>query len=139
MLHDRQPERVLEIGTGSAYQTTVLAQLVPHVYSVERIGKLLERARERLRTLKISNVRLKYEDGNLGWSRYAPFDGIMVTAACEQLPPALLDQLANGGRLVAPVGDQQRQELIIIERGPYGLQKHSLGPVIFVPLLDGVL
>ncbi len=130
--------RVLEIGTGSGYQAAVLAKLVERVYSVERIGRLLEQARERMRTLGLSNVRLKYDDGVLGWPRYAPFDGIMITAAGERIPAALLEQLAVGGRLLAPVGNGNGQELIQLERRAYGIERSSLGPVIFVPLLGGV-
>ena len=136
---ERFVDRVLEVGTGSGYQTAVLAALINHVYSVERIGDLLARTRLRLRELGLRNVRLKREDGHLGWPRYAPFDAVMVTAACEQIPQLLLEQLAEGGRLVAPVGPPQRQELIVIERGSFGLKKHSLGPVVFVPLLQGVI
>ena len=131
--------KVLEIGTGSAYQTAVLAQLVDSVYSVERISKLLERARLRLRSLGLSNVRLKYEDGNLGWPRYAPYDGIMITAACAEVPTTLLEQLAPSGRLVAPVGGQHNQELILVQRDGDEFTRQSLGAVVFVPLLGGVL
>lgn len=138
LLFDGIPERVLEIGTGSGYQTAVLAQLVPRVYSVERIGRLVERAREQMRVLGLRNVRLKYADGGLGWSRYAPFDGIMVTAATAGVPPGLLDQLAAGGRLVVPIGNSNEQELQIFERRASSLQRYSLGAVSFVPLLGGV-
>ena len=139
LLAGKRLSRVLEIGTGSAYQTAVLAQLVDRAYSVERISKLLERARLRLRSLGLSNVRLKYEDGNLGWSRYAPYDGIMVTAACAEIPDALLQQLTPTGRLVAPVGSQQNQQLILIQRDGDEFNRQSLGAVVFVPLLGGVL
>lgn len=131
--------RVLEIGTGSGYQTAVLARLVERVYSIERIARLLDRARERIRTLALSNVRLKYDDGVLGWPRYAPFDAIMITAAAGQIPEALVEQLAIGGRLLAPVGDNGGQELIQLDRRAYGIERRSLGPVSFVPLLGGVL
>lgn len=139
LIQDRQPQRVLEIGTGSGYQTAVLAALCAQVYSVERIGKLLEQTRLRLRAQGLRNVRLKLEDGNLGWPRYAPFDGIMITAACADVPPQLLAQLADGGRLIAPVGPPQRQELVLMERSSFGLKKTSLGPAVFVPLLEGVV
>lgn len=133
------PRKVLEVGTGSGYQTAVLSPLVDHVYSVERVAKLLERARERLRVLGLRNIRLKFDDGNMGWSRYEPFDGILVTAASEQIPPALLEQLAIGGRLVAPIGKPYAQELVLVERKFIGFERRTLGPVSFVPLLGGVL
>lgn len=139
LLEGRRLNRVLEIGTGSGYQTAVLAALVSQVYSVERVNKLLDRARERLRLLELRNIRLKYDDGQFGWSRYAPFDGIMVTAAADEVPAALLAQLTVGGRLVAPVGRPQAQQLVRIERTPLGFDRQTLGPVSFVPLLPGLL
>ena len=138
LLLDRIPEKVLEIGTGSGYQTAILAQLVPQVYSVERISRLLDRAREQLRELGMNNVRFKYADGHLGWPRYAPFDGIMVTAAAAQMPPDLLTQLAVGGRLVAPIGPSSGQQLQVIERHANGFKRYSIGGVSFVPLLEGL-
>ena len=138
LLLDGVPDKVLEIGTGSGYQTAVLAQLVPHVYSVERISRLLDRAREQLRSLGLHNVRLKYADGHAGWPRYAPFDAIIVTAAAAQIPPELLQQLAVGGRLVAPVGPTHAQQLEVYERRASGMQHYSLGGVSFVPLLEGL-
>lgn len=131
--------RVLEIGTGSGYQAAVLARLVERVYSVERIARLLDLARERIRALGLTNVRLKYDDGVLGWPRYAPFDAIMITAAAGKIPEVLIEQLAIGGRLLAPVGDNGGQELIQLDRRAYGIERRSLGPVSFVPLLGGVL
>ena len=132
--------KVLEIGTGSGYQTAILAQLYERVFSVERIDKLVESARQRLRKMGLSNVWLKYEDGHFGWPRYAPYDGIIVTAACEHIPPALLEQLAVGGRLIAPVGDTRRaQKLMLAERQDTDqFEQRTLENVIFVPLLDGV-
>lgn len=138
LLVNGAPERVLEIGTGSGYQTAVLAQLVPRVYSVERIAWLVDRAREQIRALGLRNVRLKYADGSLGWPRYAPFDGIMVTAAATEVPLDLLEQLAVGGRLVAPIGKANEQLLQVFERRSSGIQRYSLGAVSFVPLLGGV-
>lgn len=132
-------DKVLEIGTGSAYQTAVLARLFKQVYSVERIDKLLQRARNRLRALGLSNVFLKYGDGTLGWPEYGPFDGIIVTAASAHLPTTLLQQLTVGGRLVVPIGTSNGQQLIRVERNPSGLVQQDLGPVSFVPLLGGVL
>lgn len=131
--------RVLEIGTGSAYQTAVLARLADQVYSLERVGKLLERARERLALLGVGNVRLKHGDGCLGWPKFAPYDGIVVTAAASELPVALLKQLAPGARLVAPIGSSAGQQLVLLERKGDGFEQRLLGPVSFVPLLGGVL
>jgi len=101
------PQRVLEIGTGSGYQTAVLAHLCGRVYSLERIGSLLEKARERFKRLDIHNVSLRHSDGTQGWSAHAPYDAIVVTAAPEDIPPRLRDQLAEGGRMVIPVGAGQ--------------------------------
>ncbi|MBS0602594.1 MAG: protein-L-isoaspartate(D-aspartate) O-methyltransferase [Proteobacteria bacterium] len=133
------PLRVLEIGTGSGYQSAVLAPLVGQVYSVERIERLSLRARERLAALGLRNVHLKHADGSIGWPGCGPYDGILVTAAAERLPPALPEQLATGGRLVAPLGPAGGvQELLIVERKAIGYETHSLGAVVFVPLLAGV-
>ncbi len=133
-----QPQRVLEIGTGSTYQSAVLAMLVEQVYSVERIGKLLERARERLWSLALTNIYLHLGDGRLGWPAHAPYDGILVTAAAAAIPAELLQQLTPGGRLVIPVGPPQAQELLQVERKSFGFAERSLGAVSFVPLVAGV-
>ena len=130
---------VLEIGAGSGYQTAVLAALVERVFGVERIGKLLDRAREKLLALGLANVRLKYDDGLLGWPRYAPFDGIIVAAASEEPPPELLDQLQQGGRLLIPIGTGDIQELTLFERKAFGVEIRRIEAVNFVPLLGGVL
>jgi protein-L-isoaspartate(D-aspartate) O-methyltransferase len=130
---------VLEIGTGSGYQTAVLAALVKRVFTVERIAPLIERARERFRAMKLRNVRVKYDDGNLGWADQGPFDGIIVTAAARSVPAALLDQLAVGGRLVIPVGDDRTQELKVIDKTEEGVHEESLEYVRFVPLLRGTV
>jgi protein-L-isoaspartate(D-aspartate) O-methyltransferase len=130
---------VLEIGTGCGYQTAILAQLIERVYTVERIRPLLDRAQERLQQLSIHNVQFKYSDGCWGWSENAPYDGILVTAAPEEIPNALLDQLAIGGCLIIPVGPQRsHQELLKIVRTRNRFEQHSLGNVNFVPLRDGV-
>ncbi|MEE4658872.1 MAG: protein-L-isoaspartate(D-aspartate) O-methyltransferase [Halieaceae bacterium] len=131
-------KRVLEIGTGSGYQTAVLAQLVGEVYSVERIKPLQEKARGRLRELRLKNVRLRHADGGVGWESQAPFDGIIATAAPESIPPELLAQLDMGGRLVIPVG-QQRQYLTVVKRTPAGLETQTYEEVRFVPLLSGLV
>ncbi len=138
-LLNKPRERVLEIGTGSGYQTAVLAALVKRVFTVERIAPLIERARERFRAMKLRNVRVKYDDGNMGWPDQGPFDGIIVTAAARSVPAALLEQLAVGGRLVIPVGDDRGQELKVIDRTEEGLHEESLEYVRFVPLLRGTV
>lgn len=139
LLENTRPGRVLEIGTGSGYQTAVLAALVDQIYSLERIGKLLDRARERLRLLRLRNIRLKHGDGNLGWPEYGPYDGIVVTAAAQTIPATLLTQLKVGGCLLMPVGEPQVQKLIRVKRKINGYQDQELEPVSFVPLLGGVL
>ncbi len=132
------PGKVLEVGTGCGYQTAVLAPLVRQLYSIERIEPLFARARERLATLGLDNVQLRHGDGNTGWRDEAPFDAILVTAAPEQLPRELLDQLKDGGRLVAPVGPEGRQELLRLTRRGDEFMRERLGFVSFVPLLGGV-
>ncbi|RRJ85088.1 protein-L-isoaspartate(D-aspartate) O-methyltransferase [Aestuariirhabdus litorea] len=138
LLADGPRHRVLEIGTGSGYQTTVLAQLVEQVFSVERIRPLQEKARQRLRTLKLQNVQLKHADGGMGWPEQGPFDGILVTAAPESVPPELIEQLAPGGRLVIPVGGE-KQELMLISKDEEGVNVERVEPVRFVPLLAGAI
>lgn len=129
-------ERVLEIGTGSGYQTAILSRLVTKIFTVERIQGLHERARQTLRRLEIRNVSFKYDDGNIGWSEQGPFDGIIVTAAPRHVPEELLLQLSVGGRMLIPVGDSA-QELKLIERSEEGFTEHTLEDVNFVPLLGG--
>ena len=131
------PEKVLEIGTGCGYQTAVLAGIVPQVYSVERLLPLLRRARSLLRSLELYNVQLRHGDGWQGWKKHAPYGGILVTAAPEFVPPALLEQLDEGGRLVIPVGPRGRQELLEITREGERFERRSLGLVSFVPLIGG--
>ena len=138
-LLNKPRERVLEIGTGSGYQAAILAALVKRVYTVERIAPLIERARERFRALHLRNIRLKYDDGNLGWPEQGPFDGIIVTAAARSVPEALIEQLAVGGRMVIPVGDDAAQQLRIIDNTPDGNREESLEYVRFVPLLRGTV
>jgi protein-L-isoaspartate(D-aspartate) O-methyltransferase len=106
--------RVLDVGAGSGYQTAVLAELAGEVFAVERVAVLEEQARERLATMGYDNVVVKLGDGSLGWSEHAPFDGIIVAAAAAQAPPPLLDQLAEGGRLVVPLGDAHRDQVLTI-------------------------
>lgn len=131
-------ERVLEIGTGSGFQTCVLANLVDEVFSVERIKPLQEKAKERLRTLKLRNVHLKMADGFLGWPDQAPFDVVIGTAAPKDPPPELVDQLIpDGGRLIMPIGEEI-QYLTVIDKVDGELDIKKIEPVVFVPMLNGV-
>jgi protein-L-isoaspartate(D-aspartate) O-methyltransferase len=127
---------VLEVGTGCGYQAAVLARLAKQVYSVERIAGLLEKARGNLRSLRLSNLRLVHADGNQGLPQAAPFDAIVVAAAARGVPPALLQQLASGGRMIVPVG-ADHQALCLIEKTSTGLTEKWLDPVRFVPLRSG--
>ena len=128
-------EKVLEIGTGSGYQTALLAQLAAQVFSIERMPALLDRARETLQQLGIRNVSLLLGDGTLGWTTYAPYDAIVVGAAAPDVPQPYLDQLAEGGRLVIPVGDREEQMLMVYTKRGGQIEKREVGPVRFVPLL----
>jgi protein-L-isoaspartate(D-aspartate) O-methyltransferase len=127
-------ERVLEIGTGSGYQTAVLAALAGQVYSLEIVPELASRAALALRSLGAANVELRVGDGTTGWPEAAPFAGILVTAAPLQVPPVLLEQLASGGRLVLPVGPEDDQQLVCIQRSASGYHRRTLAPVRFVPM-----
>lgn len=129
---------ILEIGTGCGYQTAILAQHVKHVYSIERIRPLLDKTRERLRELGIRNVSVKCADGNRGWPQHAPFDCIITTAAAQQVPRALLDQLKEGGVMVIPVGGRETQELKLYTKIDGEIKDETLEAVRFVPLLGGV-
>jgi len=129
--------KVLEIGTGSGYQAAVLAQLVEHVFSIERIGALLNRARQRMRELKLYNVRLKHNDGHMGWKEHGPYDAIILTAAPTEIPQELLVQLTEGGRLIAPVGPNGKQQLNLVTRTAKGMERVVIEEVSFVPLLPG--
>ncbi len=133
------PAKVLEVGTGCGYQAAVLAQLAREVYSVERIAALLERARANLRSLRLSNLRLTHGDGNFGLEQAAPFDAIVVAAAAREVPPALLRQLARGGRMVLPLkaGPRGAQRLALYERSARGITETELDEVLFVPLQTG--
>lgn len=138
LLLDGRPTlgRTLEIGAGCGYQAAVLAQMTSEVYAVERIGPLLEKAKANMRVLQQFNVRLKHADGQLGLPEAGPFDSIVVAAAGSRVPPALLQQLAPGGRLVLPVGTAE-QYLSFIESTPQGFVERRLDAVRFVPLLAG--
>jgi protein-L-isoaspartate(D-aspartate) O-methyltransferase len=131
-------EKVLEIGTGCGYQTAVLSPMVKTIYTLERIDPLLKRARRTLRELRIRNVNFRHDDGNIGWAARAPFDGILLTAAPHSVPQVLFDQLRLGGRLIAPVGPEGRQELFRYTKGETRMDRQSLGSVSFVPLVSGL-
>lgn len=139
LLSEGPMSKVLEVGTGSGYQTTVLGQLVDKVYSVERIRPLQEKARKRLQLLSLRNVQLRHTDGGMGWPEQAPFEGILVTAAPEQVPPELLQQLAIGGRLVIPVGGRQQELKLIVRESETEFRTEVLEGVKFVPLLSGTV
>jgi protein-L-isoaspartate(D-aspartate) O-methyltransferase len=128
-------EKVLEIGTGSGYQSAVLAELADRVFSIERHPELGYRANSILRSLGYDNVIIRVGDGSLGWPDDAPFDGIIVTAGTPMIPQPLIDQLVMGGRLIVPVGDRTAQDLILVERGREGIKKTNLGGVRFVNLV----
>ena len=131
----RGEERVLEIGTGSGYQTAILARLAGHVYSVERIQQLACTALKRVSKLGVGNVTIYIGDGSPGWPEQAPYDRILVTAAAPEVPARLFAQLVSWGMMVIPVGKPDRQELLIIHRAPWGPEVRSLGGCVFVPLL----
>ncbi len=137
LLEDGKPEKVLEIGSGCGYQTAILAPLVGKLYAIERLAPLQVRARQTLASLNLLGIRMRVGDGWQGWPSQAPFDGILVAAAPERVPEALLDQLAEGGRLIIPVGGRASQELIKITRKGSNFEKRSLGLVRFVPLVGG--
>ncbi|MBV9256541.1 MAG: protein-L-isoaspartate(D-aspartate) O-methyltransferase [Ktedonobacteraceae bacterium] len=128
-------ERVLEIGTGSGYQTAILARLASHVYSIERYQQLAVSAARRLEQLAIDNISLYIADGSLGWPNEAPYDCILVTAAAPNIPSHLLEQLTLSGRLVIPVGNHKRQDLQVAQRETQGIRVQSLGYCVFVPLV----
>lgn len=130
-------DNVLEIGTGCGYQTAVLAGLAKRVYTVERIGELQRRARRLLRHLEIHNVEYRHTDGSWGWPQKGPFDGIVVTAAPEHVPEALLEQMADGGCMIIPIGPRGHQELRRIVRQGRTFEEETLDLVSFVPLLGG--
>lgn len=133
-----EEDKVLEVGTGSGYQTAVLAEVVKQVYSVEIIPELAERAKERLTSLGCDNIKTRISNGREGWEEYAPFDAILVTAAAERIPLSLIEQLKAGGRLVIPIGSRYgRQELMVVEKDEAGeVKEWSALPVAFVPLIN---
>ena len=138
LIEEGAVNRVLEVGTGSGYQAAVLSQLVDHVFSVERIRSLLDKARLRFRSLQYRNIHTRYSDGGWGWASHGPFDGIIVTAAPRSVPEPLLEQLAIGGRMIIPVGEQSKsQSLTIITRTPTSFEYRQESNVNFVPFLSG--
>ncbi len=129
--------KVLEIGTGCGYQTAILAQLVDHVYSVERIAPLQKKAKDRLWGLKLKNVSYLHSDGGWGWLDHAPYDGILVAAAPPEIPEMLMQQMAVGGVMVIPIGKGSSQQLQKVTRTESGYEVEGLEPVVFVPFLSG--
>jgi protein-L-isoaspartate(D-aspartate) O-methyltransferase len=128
-------ERVLEIGTGSGYQTVLLAHLAAQVFSIERIGALLQQAQENIRNTGVNNVSLLMGDGTIGWREYAPYDAILVGAGSPTIPQPLVAQLADGGRLLIPVGDRDEQKLVLIRNINGKVEQQEVAPVRFVPLV----
>jgi len=137
LLNGGRPHKVLEVGSGCGYQSAVLAALADEIFSVERIGDLVRRARERLQRLHIRNVRIRHGDGYAGWAEHGPYDGILVAAAPTQVPAALLEQLAEGGRLIVPVGNRGSQQLLLVSRHNGELKQDVLEMVSFVPMVPG--
>lgn len=138
LLHVEKTHRVLEIGSGSGYQAAVLAQLVRQVYTIEIVPELARSARARLRLLGYHNVNVREGDGYQGWPEEAPFDRIVLTAAPREIPNTLIDQLARGGRLVAPVGPFWNQDLVVLEKGMDGrIRRFTASKVAFVPMRQG--
>jgi protein-L-isoaspartate(D-aspartate) O-methyltransferase len=131
----KKDEKILEIGTGSGFQTAILAQFSRRVYTIERHRELGDTARKRLREMGYANVIFKVGDGTCGWQQYAPFDKIIVTAGAPVLPQTLCDQLAMGGRMLIPTGDRKKQELLVFDKTDDGIQQYSAGDVVFVPLI----
>ena len=137
LIEGTAPRKILEIGTGCGYQTAVLSPLVKFVYTIERLSALLERARLRFQELNLRNVHLRHGDGFRGWVSHAPYDAILMAAAPLEIPAALFTQLGPGGRLIAPVGPEGRQELVRITRRGDDFHTEKLGLVSFVPLVKG--
>jgi protein-L-isoaspartate(D-aspartate) O-methyltransferase len=134
-LEIKKEDKILEIGTGSGYQTAILAELGKEVYTVERINSLYQKASSLLKDLGYENIHFKLGNGSLGWQEFAPYDGIIVTAGAPEVPESLLDQLEEGGRLVIPVGGKYSQDLLKITKNKGKINKESVCGCIFVPLL----
>ena len=138
VLQDGMPGKVLEVGTGSGYQAAILSGLVEQVYTVERIEILYQQARKRAMQLGLHNIKFKLSDGAWGWESYAPYDAVVVTAASDEVPSALIDQLADNGRLVIPVGQPSgAQDLLLLHKSGNRVEQENLGNVSFVPLVHG--
>jgi protein-L-isoaspartate(D-aspartate) O-methyltransferase len=135
LLQLQPTDRVLEIGTGSGFQTALLAHLAGHVYSIERIRELSTRARQAIDTLRLTNVALMVGDGTIGWSKFAPYDAILVGAGAPSVPQALIDQLAPNGRMLIPIGTLEEQQLTMVRKTPEGTTTEDVARCIFVPLL----
>ena len=135
LLELKGQERVLEIGTGSGYQTVLLSHLVAQVFTIERIPALYNLGRENIARAGAKNVSMLLGDGTVGWREYAPYDAILVSAGAPSIPQPLLDQLAEGGRLLIPIGDREEQKLVVAERKNGAIALHEVAPVRFVPLV----
>lgn len=135
LLQLKGKERVLEIGTGSGYQTVLLSHLVAQVFSIERIPALFQQARDNIQRTGANNVSMLMGDGTIGWREYAPYDAILVSAGAPSIPQPLLDQLAEGGRLLVPVGDREEQKLVIATRTNGQIVMREEAPMRFVPLI----
>jgi protein-L-isoaspartate(D-aspartate) O-methyltransferase len=135
LLRLQPTDRVLEIGTGSGYQTALLSHLAGHVYSVERIRELSQRARQVIDSMRLNNVALMVGDGTIGWSKFAPYDAMLVGAGAPSVPQALIDQLAVGGRLLIPIGTLEEQQLTMVRKTEAGITTEEVARCIFVPLL----
>ena len=136
---DADTDNVLEIGCGSGYQAAILSRLAHRVFSVERIEKLASEAKKRFEALKIRNVHVRFDDGNVGWKSYAPYDRILLSAAAEQIPQALFNQLKNGGILVAPIEKNGKQFIVKFTKDSRGeITQKALDECLFVPLLGGI-
>ncbi len=137
LLEGKRLERVLEVGCGCGYQVAILSRLVSMVYGVERISSLVFRAREHLHRMGVHNVRIRHGDGAFGWPEHAPYDGIIVSAASEVIPDALLCQLAPGARMVIPLATGRGQTLTCVHRTEHGFERRELAAVRFVPMIGG--
>lgn len=135
LLHLSGRERVLEIGTGSGYQTVLLSHLAAQVFTIERIAALHQQARDAIQRAEARNVSMLLGDGTVGWREFAPFDAILVGAGAPHVPQPLVEQLADGGRLLVPVGDREAQKLVVIDRRNGQVERHEEAPMRFVPLL----
>jgi protein-L-isoaspartate(D-aspartate) O-methyltransferase len=135
ILEPTEDDKVLEIGTGSGYLTALLARMADRVYSVERVRELSVRARKALDDLEIRNVALMVGDGTIGWRKYAPYDVIVVSAASPSVPQAYIDQLADGGRMLIPIGSLDAQKLVLVRKEGFAVTQEPVGDVTFVPLL----